>query len=106
MALPLAIAGAVVAAIYGAWVAEVWARSTSLESFLPRFLSTVTGLDLVWCVWKALGSAFLVSWIPWHLACGRGLSPRELSDASFRAWFYTALAILGWNGLLLFPQLG
>ncbi|MFQ5503525.1 MAG: ATP-binding cassette domain-containing protein [Planctomycetota bacterium] len=106
LALPVAVGGSIVAAVYGSWLAESWARATSLTSFVPRFLSSVGGADLYWCLWKALGSAFLVSWIPWHLVRGRGLSPSELSDASFRAWFYTALAILVWNGILLFPQIG
>ena len=95
----------VVAASYGAYCAENWARGTSFQSFAPRFFATVYGTDFSWGLLKALGSAFLLSWIPWHLARGSGLSPSELSQASFRAWFWTALSILVWNGILLFPQL-
>lgn len=105
IALPLAIGGSLVAATLGAFLAENWARATSFESFIPRFLTTVHGSDLAWGLLKALGSAFFLTWIPWHLARGAGLSPSALSEASFRAWFWTALSILVWNGLLLFPQL-
>jgi len=105
IALPLAIVAATVASVYGAWAADFVVRADNFESFLPRFLSTVNGDDLVWTMWKAIGSAVLVSWIPWHMVRGRGLSPSELSRTSFRTWFYAAFAILVWNGLLLFPQL-
>ncbi len=105
IALPLTIFGAIIGATYGAFVAETLARGTSFASFVPRFVATVYGTDFAWNLLKALGSAFLVTWIPWHLVRGRGLSPTELSQASFRAWFWTALAILAWNGLLMFPQL-
>ena len=104
--LPLVSLGAVVAAIYGAWLAEHFARSSSFESFLPMFLATVTAKDVALGITKAIGCAFLLTWIPWHLVRGRVLAPKELSLAAGRAWVWTALAILGFNGALLFPQLG
>ncbi len=105
IALPLAILCALVGASFGAYAAEWLARGTTFSSFLPRFTATVYGTDFSWGLLKALGSAFLLSWIPWHLANRRALSPSELSHASFRAWFWTALSILLWNGILMFPQL-
>ncbi|MEW6746167.1 MAG: ATP-binding cassette domain-containing protein [Planctomycetota bacterium] len=106
IALPLVMGGTLVAAVFGSWTADFLARATSLESFLPPFLESVTGGDLSWGLLKSLGAAVFLTWIPWHLARRRGLSPSELAIASLRAWTCTALAILGWNGLLLFPQLG
>lgn len=105
IALPLAILAALVGSTFGAWGAEYLAHGTSFSSFVPRFTATVYGTDFSWGLIKALGSAFLLTWIPWHLANKRGLSPNEMSYASFRAWFWTALSILLWNGVLMFPQL-
>ncbi len=106
LALPLLTAGMMVAAIYGCWLAGLLSRGISLESFLPRFLENFTGTDLAFGLLKALGSAFLLTWIPWQAARRRGLSPRDLDKASLWAWTLTALAILFYQGLLLFPQVG
>ncbi len=106
LALPLLTLGMAAAAVYGAWSAGYLARGVSLESFLPRFLENLTGADLSFGVIKALGSAFLLTWIPWQAARRIGLSPRELDKASLSAWILTALAILFFQGLLLFPQVG
>lgn len=105
IALPLAIGAALVGSTFGAYGAEWLAHGTTFSSFLPRFTATVFGTDFSWGLLKALGSAFLLTWIPWHLANRRALSPKEMSYASFRAWFWTALSILLWNGILMFPQL-
>ena len=106
VALPLLTAGMMIAAIYGSWFAGYLSRGVSLESFLPRFLENLTGRDLSFGLFKALGSAFLLTWIPWHAARRRGLSPRDLDKASLWAWTLTALAVLFFQGLLLFPQVG
>jgi ABC-type transporter Mla maintaining outer membrane lipid asymmetry permease subunit MlaE len=105
VAVPVAVAGAGVAAIYGAWAADHLARGSTFAAFLPRFVADVSGADLAWALLKCLGSAFLITWVPWHLARGRGLSPRELDEASLRANVYAALGVLLLQGALLFPQL-
>jgi len=105
IALPLGAAGAAIAALFGAFAAEHWARSSAFDSFLPRFLDALEGADLAWGVVKCLGSAFLIAWIPWHLSARRGLSPGELAESSLRANVWAAVAILGLHGALLFPQL-
>ena len=105
IALPLTIGAALIGATFGAYGSQLLREDTSFASFLPRFTATVYGFDFAWTLAKALGSAFLLSWIPWHLARQPGLSPSQLGQQSFRAWFWTALSILLWNGMLLFPQL-
>ena len=102
--LPLLTAVMATAMIFGAWFAGYLSRGVSLESFLPRFLENLTGRDLSFALLKALGSAFLLTWIPWRTARRKGLSPKELDQASLTAWTWTALAILFYQGLLLFPQ--
>ncbi len=105
IALPVTIIGACVACIYGAWLISYFERGASFASFVPRYLTTVFGTDVTWTFFKMIGSAFLLTWIPWHMVRARGLSPTELADVAGSAWVVTALAILFWNGLLMFPQL-
>ncbi len=105
LALPLLILMALIAATLGAWSAEVWMHSMSFDRFVPLFYSELLSRDLAWGLLKALISALIITWIPWHFVQGKVLAPSELGRASVRAWIWTALAILGVNGLLLFPQL-
>ncbi|MAE76791.1 MAG: hypothetical protein CMJ85_07990 [Planctomycetes bacterium] len=105
IALPLGVAAAIIGSGAGAFLADAMARSSNVESFIPRFIATTDGEDLQWVLVKSLGSAFLIAWFPWHLARGTGLAPGELAHASFRAWFWPELSILTLHGLLLFPQL-
>jgi len=106
LALPLLILTAVVAATFGAWSAELWMHSMAFDRFVQLFFSELLSRDLAWGLAKALLSAFFLTWVPWHLVQRRDLSPSDLGRVSVRAWIWTALAILGVNGLLLFPQLG
>lgn len=105
IALPLLILTSLVAATFGAWSAEAWMHSMSFERFVPLFFSEILSRDVAWGLLKALLSALLLTLVPWHLVQGRALAPSELGRISVRAWIWTALAILGVNGVLLFPQL-
>ncbi|MEZ5990652.1 MAG: ATP-binding cassette domain-containing protein [Planctomycetota bacterium] len=105
LALPAAILGALVAATWGAWTAELWLHGTGFARFTPLFFEDLTGGDVAWVLLKALLSAFLLTLAPWHLLRGRRSSPQELAGISVRAWILAALGILVAHGLLLFPQL-
>jgi ABC-type transporter Mla maintaining outer membrane lipid asymmetry permease subunit MlaE len=106
IAMPLAVFGACVACVYGGFLITHVERGVSFASFVPRFLTTVGGPDVLWGFAKLVGSAFLLTWVPWHQVRSRGLSPSELSDSAQSAWVASALAVLFWHGILLFPQLG
>jgi len=106
IALPLLILCALVAATFGAWSAEAWMHSMSFDRFVPLFFSEILSRDVAWGLLKAILSALLLTWVPWHLVQGKALAPSELGRISTRAWIWSALAILGVNGILLFPQLG
>ncbi|PIE21876.1 MAG: hypothetical protein CSA62_15260 [Planctomycetota bacterium] len=105
IAMPLTVFAACIACIYGGFLITHFERGLSFESFVPRFLTTVDGSDVMWGFLKLVGSAFLLTWIPWFQVRSRGLSPRELSDTAQSAWVASALAVLFWHGVLLFPQL-
>ncbi len=105
IALPVLTIAMAAAGIYGAWFAGLLSKGISLESFLPRFLANLEGRDVAFGLVKALGSAFLLTWIPWQAASRKGLSPEDLDRASLRAWIFTALSVLFFQGLLLFPQI-
>ena len=106
VALPLAGAAASAAGIFGAWWALYLGRGMELGPFLGAFLAQVGRADLFWALWRFLGCALLVTWVPWHLARRPGLAPAELADAGLRGWIYAAVGIILVHGLLLFPQVG
>ena len=81
-------------------------HSMSFDRFVPMFFSEILSRDVAWGLLKAILSALLLTWVPWHLVQGKALAPSELGRISTRAWIWSALAILGVNGILLFPQLG